>query len=201
MMYKKYIKAYEILFFQGIIETILGVITLIITTKIGKIDNFFDFIRSLDGKEIGIFIALIVNQFIVYSIQITVIDIFSPFHVFLINVLEEFILFFFLIKKHNSNLKLIITNIICIIICLVLMLIFIELIELNFCGLSYMTKKNIDLRARLDSEININDLDKKVNYEGYSLTFKNDRISNLTDENELFPMEKDCNGVSTENNE
>ena len=64
-----------------------------------------------------------------------------------------------------------------------------------------MTKKNIDLRARLDSEININDLDKKVNYEGYSLTFKNDRISNLTDENELFPMEKDCNGVSTENNE
>ena len=200
MMYKKYIKAYEILFFQGIIETILGVITLIITTKIGKIDNFFDFIRSLDGKEIGIFIALIVNQFIVYSIQITVIDIFSPFHVFLLNILEEFFLFFFMIKSYNSNLKLIITNIVCIIICLVLILIFIEIIELNFCGLSYMTKKNIELRAKLDSEININDLDKKVDYEGYSLTFKNDTIK-VNDVNELITIERDSISGSNENDD
>ena len=32
-----------------------------------------------------------------------------------------------------------------------MILVFIEIIQLNFCGLSYMTKKNIEERARLDS--------------------------------------------------
>ena len=35
-----------------------------------------------------------------------------------------------------------------------MILVFLEIIELNFCGLSYMTKKNIELRAQLDSIIN-----------------------------------------------
>ena len=35
----KYIKPYEILFFQGLIVLVLSIITLIITTKIGYIDN------------------------------------------------------------------------------------------------------------------------------------------------------------------
>ena len=34
-----------------------------------------------------------------------------------------------------------------------MILVFIEIIELNFFGLSKMTKKNIELRARLDSMI------------------------------------------------
>ena len=80
------------------------------------------------------------------------------------------------------------------------MLIFIELIELNFCGLSYMTKKNIELRAKLDSEININDLDKKVDYEGYSLTFKNDTIK-VNDVNELITIERDSISGSNENDD
>ena len=35
-----------------------------------------------------------------------------------------------------------------------MILVFLELIELNFCGLSEMTAKNIELRALLDSAIN-----------------------------------------------
>ena len=40
----KFIKSYEILFYEGIIESILGILTLIITTDIGYIDNFNYFI-------------------------------------------------------------------------------------------------------------------------------------------------------------
>jgi len=194
LMHKKYIKSYEILFSQGIIEFIFGVITLIITTKINKLDNFLDFIHSLsnDGKEIAIFIALIIDQFLVYSIQITIIDIFSPFHVFLLNILTEFILFFFMINRYDGNLKVIITTIVSTIICFAMILIFIEIIELNFCGLSYMTKKNIELRAEKDSMIDFKDEEKeKIDYEGYSLTIKDDKINELNDINELFPMEND----------
>ena len=35
-----------------------------------------------------------------------------------------------------------------------MILVFIEIIQLNFCDLSYMTKKNIEERARLDSMAN-----------------------------------------------
>ena len=53
---------------------------------------------------------------------------------------------------------------------------FIEIIELNFCGLSYMTKKNIELRARLDSNINNNDEESnssEINYEDYLIKLEN----------------------------
>ena len=47
---------------------------------------------------------------------------------------------------------------------------FIEIIELNCFGLSYMTKKNIELRAQLETYIGEdNDIlsDKGITYKGY----------------------------------
>ena len=93
-----------------------------------------------------------------------------------------------MIDRYNSNLKFIISTIVSIIICLIMILIFIELIELNFCGLSYMTKKNIELRASQETKIDNNDLDKRIDYEGYLLTLKDDKIKELNDVNELFPI-------------
>ena len=48
-----------------------------------------------------------------------------------------------------------------------MILVFIEIIQLNFCGLSYMTKKNIEERARLDSMVNddIDDEEEVTNEE------------------------------------
>ena len=191
LIYTKYIQPYEILFIQGIIEFILGVITLIITTKFDEIDNFFDFIQSLDRKEIGLIIAMIICQFFIYSIQIKIIDIFSPFHVFLLDILNDFIQFFIMIDKFDSNLRIIISTIVCIIVCFVMILIFIEIIELNFCGLSYMTKKNIELRARQDPNITNKDDDRGISFDGYSLSLKKDKINKLNDVNELIPIDRD----------
>ena len=44
----KYIKPYEILFIKGTTVSILSIITLIITTKIGKVDNYWDYIHNLE---------------------------------------------------------------------------------------------------------------------------------------------------------
>ena len=70
-------------------------------------------------------------------------------------------------------------------------LIFIEIIQLNFCGLSTMTKKNIEERAKLDAilnddnddlEDNIEDnkegndkvkADKRISLKEYSIELKN----------------------------
>ena len=49
-----------------------------------------------------------------------------------------------------------------VIIIIFIILVFIEIIQLNFCGLSTMTKKNIENRARMDSIlINENDNEDK----------------------------------------
>ena len=44
-----------------------------------------------------------------------------------------------------------------------MILVFIEIIQLNFCGLSYMTKKNIEERARIDSMFNEDNDDEDSN--------------------------------------
>ncbi len=55
-MIKKFIKSYEILFFQGIIESIIGIILLTITTKYcPKLDSFNMYIENLRSKEIFVF--------------------------------------------------------------------------------------------------------------------------------------------------
>ena len=60
-----------------------------------------------------------------------------------------------------------------------MILVFIEIIQLNFCGLSYMTKKNIEERARLDSMVN-DDID--INEE---------EVTNEEDNEEINKKEND----------
>jgi len=62
-MFFKYIKSYEILFFEGIFELCFSIIALIITTNIGYIDNFWDYWDNLDGNEIFIFFCIDFNLF------------------------------------------------------------------------------------------------------------------------------------------
>ena len=47
--------------------------------------------------------------------------------------------------------------------CTFMILVFVEIIELNFCGLSKMTKENIELRARLDSMVSDENDIKDIN--------------------------------------
>ena len=153
-MIKKSIKSYGILFFQGLIELILGIIILAITTKyFPKLDNFHTFIDDIKDKEIFVFISLIFINFVTFVTIFIIIDIFTPFHIFLLNILSGIIIAFFDETFHNKF-YIIITYVVFIIISIFMILVFIEIIHLNFCGLSTMTKKNIEYRASIDSILN-----------------------------------------------
>ena len=149
LMFSKYINSYEIIFFQGIIELILGVISLIITTKYDFFDNFWDYYNKLNKEEVIIlFLSLILN-FIYYSLIITIIDILTPFFILFVSILSTifFTVFLFIITGG------IFSNILTIVIyflSFIMLLIYTEIIELNCFGLSYMTKRNIELRAKVD---------------------------------------------------
>ena len=92
-MIKKSIKSYGILFFQGLIELILGIIVLAITTKyFPELDSLFIFIEGIDGKEIFRFVSLIFINFITFLTIFIILDIFTSFHIFLLNIISEIII-------------------------------------------------------------------------------------------------------------
>ena len=158
----KYMIPYEIMLFQGLIELLFSIITLIITTKCNFLDNFFVFISEVNGKEIAIIISMIILHFLYMIILYKTIEIFSPFYIFISVLLSEYTVFFVNIKELYP--KQIIAGIILKVFCSFMILIFVEIIELNFWGLSTMTKKNIELRARIDSMItNDNDINQDIN--------------------------------------
>ncbi len=68
---KKYIKSYEIFFYQGLIELALSIISLIITTNIGYLDNFYEFIDNLDKKEILFVLFLLLTEFM-YNLSLLI---------------------------------------------------------------------------------------------------------------------------------
>jgi hypothetical protein len=187
-MHIKYIISFEIIFYQGIIELIFGIITLIITTSINKVDNFIAFCKDLDVKEGLLIVALILTNFISSIFMITIINIFSPFHIFLSNALTDFLSFFSVIytskglnnKGEKIEAYVIILSILFFIIGLFMILIYIEIIQLDFCGLSNMTIKNIQLRAQLDCLENI----EKSEDDKYEIDTKGDEYTiELTEDN------------------
>ena len=175
VMYKyymliKYIHPFEIMFFEGVFELFFSIMTLIISTSLGKLDSISDFLKVFKGLEVFIIISLIIVNFLYHAILFKIIDIFSPFYLHISILIAEFITFFFNLEENLKQGKLIF-DIISFVICTFLTLVFLEIIELNFCGLSEMTKKNIELRAQLDCVINDENDGQKISVgaDGYSI--------------------------------
>jgi hypothetical protein len=175
VMYKyymliKYMHPFEIMFFEGVFELFFSIITLIISTSLGKLDKISDFLKDFKGLEVFILISWIIVNFIYHAILFKVIDIFSPFYIHISILISEFISFFCNIFD-NLKIGKIIFYVISFVVCPFMILVFLEIIELNFCGLSEMTKKNIELRAQLDSVINDENDGQKISVgaDGYSI--------------------------------
>ena len=179
-MINKYIIFHEIMFYEGIIELILSIITLIITTNIGYLDNFWDYYNNLDSKEILIIILLIIFLFIYNFMKFKIIEIYLPYHILLLTTLYILIMHF--INFDTSNIIVSIVALILILICFIMILIFVEIIELNCFGLSYMTKKNIKNRAQFDSVLaNIEgDNDSRIDYQDYLIDLNDRKLSEMT---------------------
>ena len=174
------------MFYEGIIELILFIITIIMTTIYFKnIDNFWDYYNNLETIEIIIFISLIILQLVYYSIVFKVIELFSQYHPLLLtgltSVMNNFIYF------DTCNILFSILSSILFIVCFIMILIYVEIIELNCFGLSYMTKKNIKIRAQLDSVLEDNDDDNesKISNDDYSIDLIETKLTEISLNNGL----------------
>ena len=154
VMEKKYISVYEFSFYVGLIVLILLNIAFAIDYYWFRMSYYDQYFSKFNKTEILVILGVIFTQLGINITTLFTAKNCSPCHIFIIFVfghLAHYINF----DKHS------ILIIICIIIILFLALIFNEIIEINFWGLSYNTKKNIAIRA--EKEITNDEIiDEKV---------------------------------------
>ena len=147
-MEKKFVSLYEIGLFNGIINLILFIIFAIFDYFFFHIDNYEEYFNNFDGKEVLVIFGLMFTQFGIYLPLFIIDKNNSPCHIFIIFIFGQ--LAYYINLKEN-----LVIVIICFIIILFFSLIFNEIIEINFCGLSHNTKKNIITRAETEVDESI----------------------------------------------
>lgn len=152
-----YLNIYFIAFFLGIFQLIEIIIL-----------NFSKNNYNLDLKEIGIliffslFIVYILKNFLYFQIIVRL----SPIHVFLGDYITY--LLFQMFDPYFNGSIINILNVILIIISIITSLIYLEILQLNFCGLSDNIEKNIIKRGLsemqfLDKTISVSDTSSIIN--------------------------------------
>ena len=143
-MEKKYASPYEIGFFNGLINLILFIIGAVIDNFFIKKFEYKEYFDNFNGKELLVVLGLMITQFGIY-ISLFIIDKKdTPCHIFIVFVFGQ-------LAYYYNLTEISIVSIICLILILFFSLIFNEIIELNFCGLSQNTRKNIIIRG--DTEV------------------------------------------------
>ena len=146
-MEKKFCSVYEISFYTGLILTVLFGIFAILDYYFFHLDNYKDYFDKFNVKELLVLIGFIITQLGIYVGALFTNRNNTPCHIFIIYVFGQ--LAYYMDFSANS-----IAVIICTIFILFMSLLFNEIIEFNFCGLSENTKKNIMLRLNCeDSEL------------------------------------------------
>ena len=139
-MEKKFGSVYEILLTNGVITSTLFIIFAIIDHNFFGIYNYEEYFNNFNGKEVLVIFGLMFTQFGIYLPLFIIDKNNSPCHIFIIFIFGQ--LAYYINLQEN-----LVIVIICLIIILFFSLIFNEIIEINFCGLSHNTKKNISKRA------------------------------------------------------
>ena len=200
MMDKLYYSPFMVLFFIGILFSSVAIISIIYviineTVKPDSkrlLENFSDYFIKHDYKIILIYLFYnSIFRFVINILKILTVSYFSPNHTYTAYIIIKLV---DLLIKNDYKYKYF--SIICFIPQFLGLLIFLEIIELNFCKLNKNTKRNI--RKRESEEIIINDEDDEDEKDGrYSersiaevspgyyienelLNFKDDRDSRIT---------------------
>ena len=155
-MEKTYCNPYELCFFGGVMEFILYSICLIIFCRfkltlygIPHPDNLIQYFDEFDYNDLIVCLAEIISDFI-YNISIILTcNYFTPIHILIISIIPEIYVYFRAISNWSFN----IIGIFILIIILFMLLVFIEVLEINIFNLSYNTKKNIELRAKMNTTV------------------------------------------------
>ena len=174
MVLKKYIVEYtfcyvsELIFYEGIITLILFIITLTLCTNIPLsnnienckhikyndkcyFDNFIVYWDSLDTKQVFIFLFIMMYYTPYFYCFFNTMKAYTAFHLFIIYIFEEDI-FYNMIRGKEENALIIVVNAVLFIILFFMILVFTEMVELNFCNLSKNIKRNIANRAESEDD-------------------------------------------------
>ena len=153
-MEKNYCSPYEICVWEGAITLFLHIICLVVTNLIGPTifdikypDNFFEYFGNYDIYDFIICLIVIIISIIYNILFFLTCDYFSPFHILITSIIEECYNYF----QINEDLTLNILGITTLILIGFTFLIFIEIIELNICNISFYTKNNIVKRSKEES--------------------------------------------------
>ena len=144
---KKFCSIYEIALSNGIITLILLILFSVLDYYFFHLDNYIDYFDNFNGVEIFVAIRLMITQLVLYLCTLFTNKNYTPCHIFIIFVFGQ--LAYYLDFSTHS-----ILIILSLLFILILSLIFNEIIELNFCGLSDNTKKNISIRAEIEEFYN-----------------------------------------------
>jgi len=182
LMKYHYISPYKINYIIGIINLpIIIIIYIIISfTPLGDKDNYYYYdsifnlfknIRNLNAINIILIITLPFVFGILLLLENKIIYNFTIYHVYINSLLDNFIAIIF--KKTEFPVKIFLF--LSFFNELLMILIFLEFIELNFCGLNENLKRNIEKRALIESS--------------------------LINENEKDEFDKELNLINNENNQ
>jgi len=171
LMESNFLSSYHICSTFGLINGLISIISYFIVTNIPckakfcnlvynkekYFDNIYSVFNNLSSIEIFFFIYTILKSGICQILIYTIINDFTVCHIFLFyEVLEfegNFSVIHLFFKYHIFNNLGVYIFIISDILEIFMVLIFLEIVELRFCGLSYNTKRNIEERAL--TELNI----------------------------------------------
>jgi len=156
----KYISPYKINYMIGMINLpIIIIIYIIISfTPLGVKDNvyyydsIFDLFKNFGNLNVINIILIITLPFtygIILLLTNKIIYDFTIYHIYITSLIENFIANIFKDSEFTEKIFLILTFFIE----LIMILIFLEIIELNFCGLNENLKRNINKRSFIESSL------------------------------------------------
>ena len=132
-------------------------------------NDYDEYFNNFNNSELFVLLGGIITQFGVIIFLYITIKNNTPSHAFIILAFGQFAYIY------SSGLTALV--IICLIFILFLSLVIIEIIEINFCGLSYNIKRNIILRAENDVHVS----DSKPRNESAEKIETNGYLINLSD--------------------
>ena len=144
------------------------------------LDNFFAYWDEFKGTEILAFVVQMFSRGLFNLFGHIIAKDFTPSHIIFLLMIGEI----FLVFKKFEPMKL--ASLFIILIELFMLLVFTEIIELNFCGLEYNTKKNIKEREKLLAELDSKSDDSGDIGDGIQLKEISEKDNSSSLNNSLF---------------
>ena len=146
IMEKKLVSPYQILLCDGLITLIIFIIFAVFDYYfLNFFDEYDNYFTNFNSIELIVIFGVLITQFFLNLFLLVTIKVNSPCHIFIIYVLGQFAYYI------DFSEKAIIVSC-CLILILFFSLIFNEMIEINFFGLSFNTKRNIIARAEKEGK-------------------------------------------------